>query len=66
MGLGPLRALTLDAARKRARELRVLLDRGKDSLEVRAKEKREQEAAANRGRTFRAPAGQGPKLVQSR
>lgn len=53
MGLGPLRALSLDAARKRARELRVMLDRGQDPLEVRAKEEREQEAAANRSRTFR-------------
>lgn len=53
MGLGPLRALSLDAARKRARELRVLLDQGQDPLEIRARKQRELDAAASQARTFR-------------
>jgi len=38
MGIGPLRALTLESARKKARTLRVLLDQGIDPLAVRDQE----------------------------
>lgn len=39
MGLGPLRAWTLEEARKRARELRVMVDREIDPIDARNKER---------------------------
>ncbi len=44
MGLGSIYTYSLDDARKRARECRVLVDRGVDPIDARASEVREQNA----------------------
>lgn len=46
MGLGSIHTISLDEARKRARESRVLIDRGIDPIEARLAEMRERRAAA--------------------
>ena len=53
MGLGPLRNLPLEQARKRARELKVMVDNGVDPLAVRDQEAVKKAAALQNRMTFR-------------